>query len=148
MTAGQADIRRLMANERARQAMSAALWISSGRIERVDWVHCQTALLDFAHWTQQDAAFETEKQQRVAQSFGSFVFVLLGAPVGILFARRDFLSAFMTCFIPIIGAYYPLMLLGINLGKEGQLNPILALWAGNVFLSIVALFVYPRVLKH
>ena len=36
-------------------------------------------------------------------AFGSLLFVFLGAPVGILFARRDFLSAFMTCFLPIIG---------------------------------------------
>ena len=46
-----------------------------------------------------------------------------GAPVGILFARRDFLSAFITCFVPIIVLYYPLMLLGVNLGKEDVINP-------------------------
>ena len=55
---------------------------------------------------------------------GSLLFVCLGAPVGILFAKRDFLSAFMTCFMPIIGLYYPLMLFGTNLGKEGLLAPI------------------------
>ena len=50
---------------------------------------------------------------------GSLFFVILGAPVGILFAKRDFLSAFITCFVPIIMLYYPLMLFGVNLGKEG-----------------------------
>ena len=72
--------------------------------------------------------YETEKQLRIAQAFGSLFFVLLGAPVGILFAKRDFLSAFISCFLPIIILYYPLMLLGVNLGKEGILNPIVALW--------------------
>ncbi len=48
-------------------------------------------------------------------AFGSLLFVILGAPVGILFARRDFLSAFMTCFLPIIGIYYPLMLFGTRI---------------------------------
>ena len=66
---------------------------------------------------------------RIALAGGSFFFVLLGAPVGILFARRDFLSAFITCFVPIILIYYPLMLLGMNLGKEGLLEPWLALLA-------------------
>ena len=37
-------------------------------------------------------------------AFGSLLFVILGAPVGILFAKRDFLSAFITCFLPIISA--------------------------------------------
>ena len=61
--------------------------------------------------------YETEKQIRVAQSFGSLFFVLLGAPVGILFAKRDFLSAFISCFVPIILLYYPLMLLGDEPGQ-------------------------------
>ena len=56
-------------------------------------------------------------------AFGSLLFVLLGAPIGIRFARRDFLSAFMTCFLPIIAIYYPLMLGGVNMSKEGQLAP-------------------------
>ena len=56
--------------------------------------------------------------------------------MGILFAKRDFLSAFMTCFLPVIGAYYPFMLLGMNLGKEGQLDPRIALWIGNVILGL------------
>ena len=60
---------------------------------------------------------------RIALACGSFFFVLLGAPVGILFARRDFLSAFITCFVPIIILYYPLMLLGVNLGKDGHAQP-------------------------
>ena len=81
-------------------------------------------------------------------AFGSLLFVILGAPVGILFAKRDFLSAFMTCFLPIIGAYYPFMLLGMNLGKEGQLDPTVALWIGNVILALGAFMVYPRIIKY
>ena len=67
--------------------------------------------------------YETEKQFRLSMAFGSFLFVFLGAPVGILFARRDFLSAFISCFVPIIALYYPFMLLGMNLGKEGSMDP-------------------------
>ena len=50
-----------------------------------------------------------------------------GAPVGILFARRDFLSAFMTCFLPIIGFYYPLMLFGYQPEQRGIMSPLVAL---------------------
>ena len=68
--------------------------------------------------------------------------------MGILFAKRDFLSAFMTCFLPVIGAYYPFMLLGINLGKEGQLDPRIALSIGNVILFLGAIVTYPRIMKY
>jgi lipopolysaccharide export system permease protein len=76
------------------------------------------------------------------------LFVLLGAPVGILFAKRDFLSAFMTCFMPIIGLYYPLMLFGTNLSKEGLLAPLYSLWIGNVLMAVLAGLVLPSVVKH
>lgn len=83
-------------------------------------------------------------------AFGSLLFVILGAPVGILFARRDFLSAFMTCFLPIIGIYYPLMLMGQNLSKEGMLGiwSMGSLWIGNLLLAIGAGFVLPSVVRH
>jgi lipopolysaccharide export system permease protein len=80
---------------------------------------------------------------------GSFFFVVLGAPVGIRFARRDFLSAFITCFLPIILVYYPLTLMGVNLGKEGLVAPVVALWAGNTLLGLLAGFVaLPPVSRH
>ena len=54
----------------------------------------------------------------------------------------------MTCFLPIIGFYYPLMLVGTNLGKEGLCPPLVALWIGNVLLAVTAGFVLPSVVKH
>ena len=83
-----------------------------------------------------------------AQAFGTLFFVFLGAPVGIIFAKRDFLSAFISCFMPIIIVYYPLMLLGVNMGKEDVLNPVVALWAGNVLLCVLALFALRPVIRH
>ena len=91
---------------------------------------------------------ETEIQMRQAMAWGSLFFVFLGAPVGILFARRDFLSAFISCFMPIIIAYYPLMLFGVNLGKEGIIPPVFV-WIGNVVLWVVAIvWVRPPVMNH
>ena len=88
-------------------------------------------------------------------AFGSLLFMILGAPVGILFAKRDFLSAFITCFMPIILLYYPLMLLGVNTSKEGLLtdhfgsmSPVVSLWVGNVLLAVLAGFALPPVIKH
>lgn len=144
----QAGLLGLIARERKRQAVGAALSVASGRLDRVDWSHVQKAFIDYGHWGQKYREYETEKQLRIAQSFGSLIFVILGAPVGILFAKRDFLSAFISCFMPIILLYYPLMLLGVNLGKEGVLNPVLALWSGNILLALLAGFVLPPVRRH
>ena len=50
--------------------------------------------------------------------------------------------------MPIITLYYPLMLFGVNLGKEGTMAPIKALWIGNAVLAVLAIWVYPRIIKY
>lgn len=144
----QADLRRHIAEERKRQAIAAAFGFGSGRLDKIDWFHVQEAFVNYGYWGRKLSEYETEKQLRVAQSFGSLIFVFLGAPVGIRFAKRDFLSAFISCFMPIILVYYPLMLLGVNLGKEDVLDPVLALWVGNVLLAMLAVYFLPPVLRH
>lgn len=139
----------LMKTERAKHAVAAGMWIASGRINRVDWFHMRSVSIDYAYWQAETAKAQTERYMRSAQAFGPLVFVLLGAPVGILFAKRDFLSAFMTCFLPIILLYYPLLLMGVNLGKEELLHPMYAMWMGNAVLAGLGIFVaLPPVTRH
>lgn len=146
--ANQAELRDKIAHERTRQAVAAGMWIATGRIQRVPWWEIQEATTEYNYWIRKLNELETEKHMRVALASGVFFFVLLGAPVGILFAKRDYLSAFMTCFIPIILIYYPLTLAGVNLGKEGILDPMLALWTGNLVLAGLAGFALPPIIRH
>ncbi|MFO0909172.1 MAG: LptF/LptG family permease [Isosphaeraceae bacterium] len=144
----QAKFRQKLATERKRQAIRASFEFASGRTDRIVWPDVTEAFREYGYWTRKLYEYETEKQLRVAQSFGTLLFVLLGAPVGIRFAKRDFLSAFITCFVPIILAYYPLMLLGVNIGKENIVDPTIALWAGNLCLFSLACMSIRPVLRH
>lgn len=90
----------------------------------------------------------TEFATRPALSFGCFFFVLIGCPVAIWFQRRDYLSAFVTCFLPIIVMYYPLIMLGINLGKEGRVNPLYFMWVGNGVMGLIGLLLLWRLGRH
>lgn len=144
----QAEFLVLMAKERKRWAMSSALGIGMGLLDRIQWKNVQRSFADYNSWQMQWRAMETEKHQRIAMSCGSFFFVLLGAPVGILFAKRDFLSAFISCFVPIIILYYPLVILGGNMGKDDILPPVVALWLGNSVLGVLSGFVLPSIMKH
>ncbi len=137
-----------LATDRKRQAIAAGFQFAAGRLDEVKWGDVQRAFVEHTYWQSRVNQFETEKQQRTSMAFGSLLFVILGAPVGILFAKRDFLSAFMSCFVPIITLYYPLILFGINLGKEGTLSPLYALWIGNAVLIALSVFVYPRIIKY
>jgi lipopolysaccharide export system permease protein len=144
----QAEFRSKIQHERARQAVGAAFWIASGRLDRIDWPGIGEAYRKYDYWQRKVDEYETEKYQRVALAFGGFFFVLLGAPVGILFARRDFLSAFISCFIPIIIIYYPLTLMGVNLGKEGIVHPVIVFVGNLVVGALAGFFAIPPVRRH
>jgi lipopolysaccharide export system permease protein len=139
---------RLLSTERLRHALASAFSFATGRLEQVKWGEVNQAFLQQTELVRKCNEFETERQLRLSMACGSLLFVILGAPVGIRFARRDFLSAFITCFVPIIIMYYPLMLFGTNLSKEGMISPVLALWMGNVLLAVLAGLVLPPVIKH
>lgn len=147
----RAKVLRLIDTERKKQAVAASLLIAAGRIRGgngVKWPDVGDAYRDEVRWKRQACEFQTESHVRVALANGALVFVLLGAPVGLLFARRDFLSAFITCFVPIIVVYYPLVLAGINMGKEGIVGPWIV-WAGDAVLGVLAFgFAIPPVRKH
>ena len=148
MNAKKAEYLENIAMARERQAVAAAWLIGSGRPGLVDWREVQSAFAKYDYWQSECKKFDTEIQMRQAMAWGSLFFVILGAPVGILFARRDFLSAFISCFMPIILVYYPLMLFAMNMGKEGILYPELV-WTGNVVLWVAAfVWALPPVRKH
>ena len=85
---------------------------------------------------------------RPALALGCLCFVLIGCPVAIWFQRRDYLSNFVTCFLPIVVVNYPLMMLAIHLGKDGRLDPDLGVWLGNLVLGTAGLALLRYVARH
>ncbi|HKI36406.1 MAG TPA: LptF/LptG family permease [Gemmataceae bacterium] len=91
---------------------------------------------------------DAELQMRPALSFGCLCFVLIGCPVGIWFSRSDYLSAFITCFLPIVFVYYPLMLCGTNFAKEGKFHPVATVWAADALAAFIGVVLFSRLLKN
>jgi lipopolysaccharide export system permease protein len=91
---------------------------------------------------------DAEFQMRPALSLGCLCFVLIGCPVGIWFSRSDYLSAFITCFLPIVFVYYPLMLCGTNFAKENTFSPAADVWAADALVALVGAALYVRLLKN
>jgi lipopolysaccharide export system permease protein len=94
------------------------------------------------------AGLDTELCMRPALAFGCLSFVLVGCPVGIWFSKSDYLSAFITCFLPIVLIYYPLQLCSTNLSKDGRVAPIVGLWAANALMAVMALPLFHKLLKN
>ncbi len=95
-----------------------------------------------------DLNLANELQMRPALAFGCLCFVLVGCPIGIWFSRSDYLSAFVSCFLPIIFFYYPLLLCGSNLGREGKLPVVPAVWTANGLMVLIAVYLLRRLVRR
>jgi len=91
---------------------------------------------------------DLEFYMRPAVAAGCFCFALVGCPIGIWFSKRDYLSAFITCFLPMVMLYYPLLLCGINLTRYGRGHPLVLLWPCNLLLVIIGLGLLRRLIRH
>jgi lipopolysaccharide export system permease protein len=91
---------------------------------------------------------ETEVHTRLALACSCFFFVLVGSPFSILQGKRQFLTNFFLCFVPILLVYYPVVLLTQNLAKNDDLDPMWGMWIGNGILLVVGLWIFRKVLKH
>jgi lipopolysaccharide export system permease protein len=92
-------------------------------------------------------AIDVEKHMRPAIALGCLCFVLIGCPVGIWFSKSDYLSAFITCFLPIIVLYYPLLLSSINVAKGLKLTPFV-IWSANGLMVLIAAGLFRRLARR
>jgi lipopolysaccharide export system permease protein len=100
------------------------------------------------HKQQERYGVDAELQMRPALALGCLCFVLIGCPVGIWFSRSDYLSAFITCFLPIVFIYYPILLCATNFAKSGRIDPAVALWSANAVVALVAVGLFRQLLRH
>lgn len=91
---------------------------------------------------------EAELYLRPALACGALLFAVLGCPVGIWANRADYLSTFVVCFLPVVLLYYPLLLAGSGMGKDGKVPLPLGCWAANITFGVVALLLTARVLRR
>jgi lipopolysaccharide export system permease protein len=97
---------------------------------------------------QQLREVHVQMHMRPALALGCLCFVLVGCPVSIWFSRSDYLSAFVTCFLPIVVVYYPLILCGLNLSRAGNVPYVVGVWAANGLICVVALVLLRRLLRN
>jgi lipopolysaccharide export system permease protein len=85
---------------------------------------------------------ECEWHMRAAFSLGGLCFALIGCPIGIWFSKSDYLSAFVTCFLPIVTIYYPLMFCMINLSRSGKVPPWTSIYNADVMMAFAGVILF------
>jgi lipopolysaccharide export system permease protein len=145
------EIRDLI-NERAdvreQQLVNTVLSLTTGDLQQV--AENDQAILvrqEAARRERQNKLF-TEIHSRVALSCSCLFFVLLGSPFAVVYGKRQFLTNFAICFMPILGGYYPVVLLTMNLCRDGIISPVWGMWIANAGMLAFAGFVLRKALRH
>lgn len=147
----QTDIRK--ANQRtelARQQRSqmAAMLLLTGDFSELTGENMNDYVLSDQLALIETRRLRTEIHSRFAMSASCMFFVLLGGPFSMLQARRQFITSFILCFLPILLIYYPVHFLMINLCKSGTLQPWWSMWIPNAILATAGSVVLRKVIRH
>ncbi len=89
-----------------------------------------------------------EFHMRPALSIGCLCFALVGCPVGIWFSKSDYLSAFMTCFLPIVVIYYPLMFCMFDLSRVGHIPPWTGIYNADSIMLITGAVLFRQLTRN
>ncbi|NHQ61096.1 YjgP/YjgQ family permease [Chlorobium sp. BLA1] len=76
--------------------------------------------------------------KKYSLSLACFVFVLVGAPLGVLARRGGFgVGAGMSLLFFVL--YWMLMISGETIAERGLLDPMLSMWLGNIVISAIGI---------
>jgi lipopolysaccharide export system permease protein len=133
---------------RAGRDVETAFALATGDFDRLDKPDMLQYDADLIGNKEQIVQNHTEIHGRFALSASCFFFTLLGGPFSILQARRQVLTSFFMCFLPILTAYYPIVFLMMNQSKNDVVNPAWAMWVANALIVPIAWYTLGKVLKH
>jgi lipopolysaccharide export system permease protein len=131
-----------------RQMIGAVLALSEGSFDRLAPQDTWMLEMKERSRTERSQKLQTEIHGRVALSCSCFFFVLIGSPFAIVQGKRQFLTNFALCFLPILIIYYPVVLLTMNLCRDGMISPVWGMWIGNATLLATGVFVLRKVFRN
>jgi lipopolysaccharide export system permease protein len=91
---------------------------------------------------------QCESYKRPALALGCLCFAVIGCPVGIFANRSDYLSTFVVCFLPAVITYYPVLLAGVGLARDGKIPMLVGVWGADAILAVLAVVLTFRLIRR
>jgi lipopolysaccharide export system permease protein len=139
------------ARQRAKEQQSsqeAVMLLITGDFDQLAGESMETLNREKKKILTDERRYRTEIHSRFSMAVGCLFFTLVGGPFSMLQARRQFITSFILCFLPILIIYYPVMFLMVNLCKMGTVEPWWAMWVPNMILGAVGTIVLRKVVQH
>jgi hypothetical protein len=92
--------------------------------------------------------YRTEYSTRIALGLSCLVFVLIGAPVGMLSRRASFIGAGIVALLIVFVFYYPMHEVGKNLAYERILEPEFSMALPGLFVGLLGVIMTWRVARR
>jgi lipopolysaccharide export system permease protein len=128
-------------------AAQAAAQMLAGEFDALSGPEWAAFHSEIASYSARLHKLRTEPWRRVANGFSCLCFALVGAPLAIWRRNSDFLTTFFICFFPILLAYYPALMYGVELAKSGDMPPH-CVFLGNAILAIVGYWLIRKMLRY
>jgi lipopolysaccharide export system permease protein len=90
---------------------------------------------------------QAEVPRRLSNGFGCLCFALVGIPVAMWKRSADTMSVFFVCFLPILVIYYPLLVAGENLARDGTL-PQYSVWLADGAMLVAGVLLLLRLARR
>ena len=91
--------------------------------------------------------YAVEIHKKFSVPFACIIFVLLGMPLGIL-AKKSNMGVSVSISLVVFIIYWCFLILGEELADNTIINPMLAMWAPNIFLSALSYYLYSLISKE
>lgn len=91
---------------------------------------------------------EHEYHSRPSLALGCLLFGLIGCPIGLWANRADYLSIFVICFLPTIMIYYPIVVAGGGIARDGVLPMAVGVWAADAAAAFAVLVLIWRFIRR
>ncbi len=88
-------------------------------------------------------SLSVEVHKKIALSFACLVFVTIGVPIGVR-SREASAGAGMMISILFFAVYYAFLKVGENLADRGMVHPLVSMWAANMVLGAVGVWLLLR----
>ncbi|MCF0225605.1 MAG: YjgP/YjgQ family permease [Fibrobacter sp.] len=86
------------------------------------------------------AQYTVEIQKKYSTAFACFIFILIGAPLGIM-ARKGGIGTGILYSLAFFVVYWICLIGGENLADRLLIDPVLAMWASNIIIGIFGIFI-------
>jgi lipopolysaccharide export system permease protein len=97
-------------------------------------------------YTKAIGRYQVEVHKKLAIPFACIVFILIGAPIGIM-ARRGGFAVATSLSMGFFVIYWALLIAGEELADRGIVSPLLAMWGGNMLLAPIGILLIIK-LQH